>query len=110
MLSHLDCRLTQRKIARILDVDVRTWSIDDAVWADIEEDLQEIVNCSDEGDALLFDVSNTLQPARRVTLPWSLTLSTAVRDRDLVDGIFPETRRKTAFRCPSSNSGVFRVQ
>ena len=109
-MSSAECGLSERVIERVLDDDSRTWLIDDELWEDIDEDLQEIVNCSEEGDILLFDVSDTLQPSGQITLPWSLTLSAVTPSTRLFDGIFPEARRKTTFTCQPDIQTLFLVR
>ena len=109
-MSSAECDLSERVIDRALDGGSRTWRIDDELWEDIDEDLQEIVNCSEEGDTLLFDVSDTLRPSGQITLPWSLTLTADTPDTDLVEGVFPETRRKTTFTCQPDVQSLFLVR
>lgn len=108
--SDFECSLRNRQINQYLDTDTRTWRINDQTLAELENHLQSIINCTQEGDTVLFDVSEVIIPAGRVTIPWRLTLSTAVSSTNLDDGIFPQTETRTAFRCPRENEGVFVIR
>ena len=76
----------------------------------VENDLQAIVNCSEEGDTILLGVEDSLQFPARVTLPWPLTLTGNVRDPSTKDEVFPEARRKQRIGCPRDDEGVFLVR
>ena len=84
--------------------------MDEEALRNVENDLQAIVNCSEEGDTILLNVDGTLQFPSRVTLPWRLTLSANVRNTYLQDRVFPEARRKQRIRCPRDDEGVFLVR
>ena len=60
-----------------LDAATRTWRVDGNVLEAIDSDLQVIVNCTAEGDTLLFDVSEVIRPRARVAVPWNLTFTSA---------------------------------
>lgn len=104
------CALRDNVIERYLNANTRTWRIDDAALSEVDNDLQAIVNCSEEGDLILLDVTDNIQPSRRIVIPWQLTWSARMRDTTLQDGVFPESRRKTTFNCPNEDEGVFFIQ
>ena len=110
LLTCAECRLSRSEIGRYLNADKRTWLIDDSVLSELGNDLQEIVNCSEEGDLILLDVTDNIQPTGRIVIPRALTWSARVDDPELEDGVFPETRRKTTFNCPADDEGVFLIQ
>ena len=95
---------------RYLDAETRTWRVDDDVLEAIDSDLQVIVNCTAEGDTLLFDVSGAVRPSARVIIPWSLTISSATEETQRGDGLYPQSRTKIPFTCPRKGEGVFLVR
>ena len=86
------------------------WRIDDAALREIDNDLQTVVNCTQERDTLFFDVTRTVRSSSRVTIPWSLIVGTYTEDAVLVDGAIVETEKKTVFTCPRENEGMFLVR
>ena len=104
------CHLRARQIQAFLDPAERIWRVDEAVLDAIDSDLQSLVNCTREGDTLLFDVRGTIKPTTRVTIPWSLTMSAVTDSTRLVDGIYPRAPKKTSFTCPDIQQGVFLVK
>ena len=95
---------------RYLDTSTRTWRIDDAVLEAIDNDLQVIVNCTTEGDTLVFDVTAAIQPAARVIIPWNVTISAATGRTRSVDGLYPRAPLKASITCPVEGEGVFLVR
>ena len=110
MTAGFECSLRNRQINRYLEEDTRTWLIDDSSLDELENDLQSIVNCTQEGDVVLFDVSGRIRLASRVTIPWSLTLGANTNSTDAVDDVVAKARRKAILRCPGRNEGVFFVR
>ena len=109
-VADFECSLRNRQINRYLDTDTRTWRIDDSALDQLENDLQSVVNCTQEGDIILFNVSEPVRPARRVTIPWNLTLSADTDSTDPVDDLFPRARNKAILTCPEENVGVLFVR
>ena len=104
------CHLRGWQIQEYLEPVERIWRVDAAVLDAIDSDLQSLVNCTLEGDTLLFDVRGTIKPTTRVTIPWSLTMSAVTDSTRLVDGIYPRAPKKTSFTCPDFQQGVFLVK
>ena len=105
-----ECSLRRVDIRRYLDESSRTWTIDDDVLDAIDSDVQSLVDCTNEGDALLFDSTKIIRPSARVVLPWPLTLSAFVEHAELEEGVFPKAVKKATFTCPRDNEGVFLVR
>ena len=95
---------------RYLDAATRTWRIDDTVLEAIDNDLQVIVNCTTEGDVIVFDVNALIQPVARVIIPWNLTISAATGGIQSVDGLYPRAPRKASITCPGDGEGIFLVE
>ena len=76
----------------------------------IDSDVQSLVDCTNEGDALLFDSTKIIRPSARVVLPWPLTLSAFVEHAELEEGVFPKALKKATFTCPHENEGIFLVR
>ena len=105
-----ECSLRNRQINEYLDEGTRTWLIDDSALDELESDLQSIVNCTQEGDVILFDVSGRIRLASRVTIPWRLTLSSDIYGLDAADEVVPRASRRATFNCPRRTEGVFYVR
>ena len=85
----------------------RTWTIDTAFVDRVSNDVQTVVDCSNEGDTVLFNVTTTVTLPRRVTIPWNLTLSAMTSTLDVENGTsFPRTADRTILECPRG-SGSF---
>ena len=93
-----------------MDVVSRTWRVTDTVLDDIDNDLQRLVDCTEEDDTILFDVTGMIALANRVTIRWPLTISADIEDRELIDGVFPEAPRRGTVVCPRENEGIFLVK
>ena len=104
------CELRRSQIREVRDEATRTWRVDEEALRTVENDLQAIVNCTQEGDIILLDVDGSLQFTARVTLPWQLTLSGNVGDPSPREGVFPAARRKQRIVCPRDDEGVFLVR
>lgn len=92
----------------LLDPDRRVWLLDGDALSGI--DLQDVVDCAQEGDVLLFDVDYAVKQAERVVVPRNLTLSGVVDGTDLEEGVFPESQSKVRMTCPEGDVGVFLVE
>ena len=115
--SGVRCYLTENAIDKYLDADSRTWFVDEAFLGGVDHDLQSLIDCTKEGDTILFNVSCVIESRSRVTIPWKLTLSAHV-EAPIRDGeTVPRSETKTRFTCPQFLSrdgfdprGVFFVQ
>ena len=105
-----ECSLRRVDIRRYLDESSRTWSVDDDAIDEIDSDVQSLVDCTKEGDVLLFNSTKIIRPSARVVLPWPLTLSAFVEHAELEEGVFPKAVKKATFTCPRDNEGVFLVR
>ena len=110
MCSDVECSLTHAAIEQYTSADGRTWRVTDAFLEEIDSDLQRIVNCTEEGDVVSFDVTGVVQPSSRVTVPWRLTFATHVDAVDSNGVAIEPPKRKTRFTCPQENTGLFVVQ
>ena len=95
---------------RILDESSRTWLVDEEALLSVSNDLQEIVNCSEEGDVVVLEGRGRLQFASRVVLSWRLTVTGGASDIELEGGALSEARRKQRLECPDDNQGIFLVR
>ena len=102
--------MSRSELRRYLDTSTRTWRIDDAVFEAIDSDLQVIVNCTTEGDTLVFDVTVAIQPAATVIIPWNVTISAATGRVRSVEGLYPSAPRKASITCPGDGEGAFLVK
>ena len=109
VLEH-ECSLRRVDIRRYLDASSRTWSVDDDAIDEIDSDVQSLVDCTEEGDVLLFNATKRIRPSAPVVLPWPLTLSAFVEHTELEDDAFPKAVKKATFACPRDNEGVFLVR
>ena len=84
--------------------------MDDDVLDEVDSDLQSLVDCTDKGDALLFNSTRRIRPSARVVLPWPLTLSALAEHAEFEEGVFPKAVKRATFTCPRDNEGVFLVR
>ena len=105
MCAEFSCQLTEKEIDDIFDAESRRWTVDDQFLKEISHDLQKIVNCSREGDVVLLDVTTTVRPPRRITLPHDLTLRSSRTKTGREGSTSAKRQRKTRFECPPG-SGV----
>ena len=85
--------------------------MDDDAIDEIDSDVQALVNCTKEGDVLLFNATKRIRPSTPVVLPWPLTLSAFVEQPDgPEEGVFPTAVKRATFTCPHKNEGVFLVR
>ena len=102
--------MTSETRDRYISRDGQTWLITDAVLEEIGNDLQKIVNCTNEGDVILFDVTEVVQPVSLVIIPWRLTLSSHIVESHSNGDDSSSSRARTRFTCPRTNAGLFLVR
>ena len=93
-----------------LSADSGVWLIDDDGLSAVANDLQSIVNCTNNGDVILFNTTKMIRPSSRVVVPWNLTLSAYVENPRRVDSAFPLSATKARFTCHQKNAGLFLLQ
>lgn len=72
-----------------------TWTVTEDVLEAVDSDLQRIVNCTNDNDTLLFEVSSLIQPSSEILVEKRLTFK-------------GQTDSKVRFTCPAGE-GVFRI-
>ena len=106
--------LTPRQRSSYLDKDGKTWHITADVLDEIEGDIQAIINCTRSDDFVIFEISSSVHPVGRVFIPWSLKLGTrggaADIEGDGSESLKTGAARKTVFRCPRENEGLFVIK
>ena len=104
------CSLTEEQTRRSLDEETRTWHIDETMLDELNDDLQTIVQCTEDGDVLQIRASRTVRPTARVVIPWSLTIGAEPEEVDLRDGVLPKEPKRIVLSCPDDNQGIFLVR
>ena len=106
------CHLSPGQVDRYLETATRTWSFDDDALESVQNDLQLLINCTRNGDILVFNATQIIRPKERVTVPWPLTLSAAVGDdaEVVAEDVFPLSQTTVRFMCPKDNEGLFLIQ
>ena len=89
------CQLSEEIVQKTLDVAAREWHVDDAFFAHHDHDLQNVVDCASDGDAILLNTSITVQPRKQVEISKRLEIR-AFGETD--------TLTKAAVTCPSNDS------
>ena len=97
------CDLSERDIRTLLDESTRTWSIDDAA-LERRGGIQAIINCTTEGDTILLETAERIQPDSRIVIPWRLTIESPVSEGEEGDA----NDQKVHLTCPS-NEGLFLI-
>eukprot|EP00210_Caulerpa_lentillifera_P004170 g3976.t1 len=106
-LPEVDCRLTRRELRRYAGNEEGQWVLNDSGFNALYGEIQLLINCTEDGDTIFFDVEDPVQPTSRIVIYWNLTLSAFVqRPRDK-NGMFPRAGRKVIFVCPREDEGVF---
>ena len=104
------CSLTEEQTRRSLDEETRTWHIDETMLDELNDDLQTIVQCTEDGDVLQIRASRTVRPTARVVIHWSLTIGAEPEEVDLRDGVLPKEPKRIVLSCPDDNQGIFLVR
>ena len=86
----------------MLDRETRTWRLTESALR--EYDIQEIIDCTSEGDVVSLETSDVIRPRSRIVIPWQLTIGRQIDggDRDTHDV-------KTRLTCPS-DEGIFLIR
>ena len=95
------CELTTEEIERIRRQDNETWHITERVSK--EHGVQKIVDCAEDGDVLLIDVSLRIQPNHRIIIHRDLTIDRAPASSENV-----AVEGAVEFNCPPQE-GLFFV-
>ena len=90
------CQLSEEIVQKTLDVATRAWHVDDAFFA--HHDLQDVVDCASDGDAIILNTSKTVQPNRCVEISKRLEIR-AFGETD--------TLTKANLTCPPNDSLFF---
>ena len=96
-------------VDRYTSADKKTWLVDDEVLKEIDNDLQIIINCTQEGDVVSFNATDVIKPSSLVTIPWQLTISSYTKDNSGRHD-YRRSKTRTIFKCPQENTGLFLVQ
>ena len=107
-LLEFNCSLAKKLVDRYRQED-GTWRLDDDFLRE-GTDLQSIINCTTEGDAIVFDTTRRINLTSRVIVPWTLTLSGGVERPERVDGVVRQSARQATFTCPEKNAGIFLIR
>lgn len=91
------CTLSTEEVETILDDASRTWTVTDDVLQD--HDIQEIIMCTDEGDTISLQTTQTIQPRSQSVIPWDLTF----------DGLTDGANETAVMTCPE-REGLFLVR
>ena len=106
-LSDSACSLRSDVVERHRNVDGATWLVDDRFLEDVAMDLQSIVDCTKEGDVILFNTTGRIRPLSRIIIPWNLTLGTHAENSDSKGHPRVRATSKARFTCPQKNEGLF---
>ena len=104
------CSLRRGQVDRFVDDETGVWLVTDAVLDEINSDIQRIIDCTNAGDTLLFDVTKTIKPSAPIIVSRPLTLSAYVENPKLEGGAFPRAADRTAFTCPRENEGLLSIR
>ena len=109
-LLEFNCSLASKFVTRYRQED-GTWRLDDdGFLRDEPVNLQSIINCTTEGDVIVFDTTGHIKLTSRVIVPWNLVLSGGVERPERVDGVIRRSTRKARFTCPTEDSGIFLIR
>jgi len=100
LLENFPCSLTEVQIEGISNADTRQWLIDDGALANLDDDVQAIINCTSAGDTILIRTKNTITPRATLTIPWNITLSGYLENILFRNGTIQEATNKARITCP----------
>lgn len=66
--------------SRIYDRSSRLWTVDDSILEELLNDVQLIINCTTEGDTVVFNTRDIIKPRSTLQLLWNLTLTVKLPD------------------------------
>jgi len=67
--------MSSEEVRRFYDESSHQWLIDDAVLGELDDDVQRIIECSNEHDLILFETHRTIKPNRTLLISTNLTLT-----------------------------------
>ena len=102
------CRLSQEEISAMLDDQRRVWMVDEAVVRELDNDVQLLIDCTQEGDFVFFPAGSHIRPSKRVEILWRLTLGTFSESTSATDATAYDGRERAVFTC-RRNRGLFYV-
>ena len=106
------CRLDADYMEGLYDADKKTWSIDYEVLLTHDNSLQPVLDCTNDGDILLFTTDDSFDIEEKMTITKSVTLS-ATADLSTFDpqdtSSMPESEEQAIFECPSKKEGAISV-
>ena len=92
--------MSDGEVHSLLDEDTRTWHIIDAVLE--EYDLQDIVDCTSDGDIVVLQTTQRIQPHSRIEISKEVTIDG--------DGSRGNSTSKASMTCPSETEGLFLIK
>ena len=89
----------------------RSWLVNDDILVEAGNNLQAIINCLNDGDVLLLNVSERILVNNPIEIGNNVTISAVTESTCLVNGVYPEAEREATFTCPAdAENGVFIVR
>lgn len=96
----VSCSLRDGEVRSLLNEVTRTWRVADAVLK--EHDLQDIIDCTIEGDTISLQTTQRIQPRKRLEISQNLTIDGAWSQRNNVP--------RASMTCPSKSEGLFLIK
>lgn len=96
----LPCKLNYLLLKRLFNSCNATWIINDEALVSLNNDLQSVIECSEPGEFVLFQVSHVIQPSRTMVIPHNLIFTNEGSD-DLSTS--NEETYPTSFTCPTAS-------
>ena len=93
-----------------LNTTTRSWLVDEDILVEAGNNLQAIINCVNDGDVLLLNVSERILVNSPIEIGNNLTISAVTESTCLVNGVYPKAEREATFTCPDAENGVFIVR
>lgn len=91
------CKLSEDKVKQLKSAGESEWLIDDAALEDLNNDPQELVQCTEPGDRVTFKLTGVHKFNRTLTVAHDLEFA---NESPETDNIYNGTRREGVFTCP----------
>jgi len=93
------CSLSESQTDSWYNETTHRWLVDDDVLAELDNDVQAVINCTSENDTVMFRSESTLKPRNTITIPWNLTLSGYLQGNLMTRGRISKAGNKVRLTC-----------
>lgn len=82
------------------------WIIDDESLLEVDSDIQLVVDCTRNGQSILFNVTSPIVPKKRIIVQTQITIGTYQPGKSGTD----DKPSRTSVQCPNENQGILAIE